>query len=231
MKLCQNHRVHLISDEIYALSVWRHGLNDSKSMQPFTSVLSIDPTGTLDPALLHVLWGTSKDFGANGLRCGVVVSRNHALIECISGLSIFSCASGPTELTVSELLEDDEFTVAYISSNRKALLDAYGFVAKTLDGMGVPYGTTSNGALFIWCDLLTPFLQRQSAEPHTVRDMDELWLASSALARKLDDARVHVGVPDQFGSEQPGWFRLTISRPRDQLQEGLDRIKRVLTGL
>ena len=232
MKSCQKHRVHLISDEIYALSVWRHGSGDTDSeTQPFTSVLSIDSTGLIDPALLHVLWGTSKDFGANGLRCGIIVSRNHALIECISNLSIFSYASGLTDHTVSEILEDDSFTDAYIASNRKALLDSYEFAVKTLNAMKVPYATTSNAALFIWCDLLTPYLERQSAVQHAERDVDELWRASSSLAQKLDDARVHVGIPDQFGSEQPGWFRLTISRPREQLREGLARIERVLGGL
>jgi 1-aminocyclopropane-1-carboxylate synthase len=228
MKLCQKYSIHLISDEIYALSVWRHGSNDTQSMQPFTSVLSINHTNILDPALLHVLWGTSKDFGTNGLRCGVIISRNHDLIECLSNVGIFSFASGLTDHVVSEILEDDQFTDTYISSNRKALLDAYEFVAKTLEGMGVPYATTSNAALFIWCDLLTPFLQRQSVVPYAVREPDELWLASGNLAQKLNNARVHVGVPDQFGSELPGWFRLTISRPRAQLEEGLRRIDRVL---
>lgn len=232
MKLCQQHRVHLISDEIYALSVWRHAPSDAKSdIQPFTSVLSINTTGIIDPARLHVLWGTSKDFGANGLRCGVIISRNHALIECISNVSIFSYASGLTDHAVSELLEDDTFTGEYISSNRKALLDAYEFVAGALDAMGVPYATTSNAALFIWCVLLTPCLERQAARRDTVKDVAELWRASSALAQKLDDARVHVGVPDQFGSEQPGWFRLTFSRPKEQLREGLSRIERVLGEL
>jgi 1-aminocyclopropane-1-carboxylate synthase len=230
MKLCQKYSVHLISDEIYALSVWRHGSSDSQSMQSFTSVLSIDSTGILDPVLLHVLWGMSKDFGANGLRHAVVISQNHDLIECLSNIGIFSFASGVADHIVSEILEDDQFTDAYISSNRKALLDAYEFMAKTLDGMGVPYATTSNAALFIWCDLLTPFLQREAGGLDASRDTDELWLASDMLARKLDDARVHVGVPDQFGSERPGWFRLTISRPREQLEEGLRRIDMVLKG-
>jgi 1-aminocyclopropane-1-carboxylate synthase len=230
MKMCQKYSVHLISDEIYALSVWRHGSSDTQSMQPFTSLLSIDSTDILDKALLHVLWGMSKDFGANGLRHAVVVSQNHDLIECLSNVGIFSFASAVADHIVSEILEDDQFTDAYIASNRKVLLDAYGFMAGALDDMGVPYSTTSNAALFIWCDLLTPFLRKQAGEVDAVRDMDELWLASSLLAQKLDDARVHVGVPDQFGSERPGWFRLTISRPREQLEEGLRRIDRVLKG-
>jgi 1-aminocyclopropane-1-carboxylate synthase len=83
MKLCQKYCIHHISDEIYALSVWPYDSNHQPPvMQPFTSALSINPTGIIDPALIHVLWGTSKDFGANGFRCGVIISRGHFQEAC-----------------------------------------------------------------------------------------------------------------------------------------------------
>jgi xeroderma pigmentosum group C-complementing protein len=56
MRFCNMHKIHLISDEIYALSVY---LSDS-SHTAFTSVLSIDPSGIVDPSLVHVLYGMSK---------------------------------------------------------------------------------------------------------------------------------------------------------------------------
>lgn len=58
MKFCQQHKIHLISDEIYALSVWQNPeVPDAVS---FESVLSIDTNGIIDPDLVHVLWGMSK---------------------------------------------------------------------------------------------------------------------------------------------------------------------------
>lgn len=58
MKFCQRHKIHLISDEIYALSVWQNPkVADAVT---FESVLSIDTTGIIDPGLVHVLWGMSK---------------------------------------------------------------------------------------------------------------------------------------------------------------------------
>jgi aspartate/methionine/tyrosine aminotransferase len=55
--LCQKYNIHLISDEIYALSVFEvEGLEST----PFTSVLSIDPTGLLRTDQIHVLYGMSK---------------------------------------------------------------------------------------------------------------------------------------------------------------------------
>lgn len=57
MKLCQRHSIHLISDEIYALSVFDTG---DPAAIPFTSVLSFDPAGLIDPDYLHVFYGMSK---------------------------------------------------------------------------------------------------------------------------------------------------------------------------
>lgn len=62
----EKHNLHLISDEIYALSVFDTPDNPST---PFVSLLSIDPAEVgCDPSRLHVIYGASKDFGANGLR-------------------------------------------------------------------------------------------------------------------------------------------------------------------
>lgn len=75
MTLCQKHGIHLISDEIYALSVWKNTIDEvDEEAAMFKSVLSINTEGIIAPELVHVLWGTSKDFGANGLRLGVLIS-------------------------------------------------------------------------------------------------------------------------------------------------------------
>jgi aspartate/methionine/tyrosine aminotransferase len=58
MRLCQRYRIHLISDEIYALSTWENP--DFPNAVKFTSVSSIDLMGIIDPELVHVLWGMSK---------------------------------------------------------------------------------------------------------------------------------------------------------------------------
>ena len=52
MKLYQRYKIHLISDEIYALSVWEN--SEHPNAVKFTSVLSIDLKNTIDPDLVHV---------------------------------------------------------------------------------------------------------------------------------------------------------------------------------
>lgn len=58
MRFCQKHSLHLISDEIYALSIWENP--DAPDAPGFTSILSIDTNDLIDPSLVHVLWGMSK---------------------------------------------------------------------------------------------------------------------------------------------------------------------------
>lgn len=57
MRFCHKHRIHLISDEVYGLSVFDNG--DSTATK-FTSVLSFDPAELMDPDFLHACYGMSK---------------------------------------------------------------------------------------------------------------------------------------------------------------------------
>ena len=74
MEVCKKHKVHFISDEIYALSVF-------KKSTPFESILSIPPEKVPDPERTHFLWGLSKDFGLAGFRIGVLHSYSESVIR------------------------------------------------------------------------------------------------------------------------------------------------------
>lgn len=56
-ELCNKYSIHLVSDEIYGLSVFDV---EGEKRTPFTSVLSINPTGLLRTDQIHVLYGMSK---------------------------------------------------------------------------------------------------------------------------------------------------------------------------
>lgn len=71
MEFCQERGLHLISDEIYALSP----LNGTPSGSPqFVSALSLTeplvPEGAvkIDPSRVHIVWAASKLFGSSGFR-------------------------------------------------------------------------------------------------------------------------------------------------------------------
>jgi len=63
--------MHLVVDEIYAMSTLTDNNNDDADITPFTSILSNSSQQNV-----HCLYGMSKDFNMGGLRMGFLVTRN-----------------------------------------------------------------------------------------------------------------------------------------------------------
>jgi len=81
--------LHFISDEIYAKSVF---LNPAlPSPTPFVSTLALDIKELIEPEFMHILYGASKDFCANGIRLGLLCTKNEGIMGAMS-----SIASVPT---------------------------------------------------------------------------------------------------------------------------------------
>ena len=58
LKFCSRNGLHIISDEIYALSVWDNPRVPDAT--DFTSILSINLEGIIDQSFVHIVWGLSK---------------------------------------------------------------------------------------------------------------------------------------------------------------------------
>ncbi|KZF20923.1 PLP-dependent transferase [Xylona heveae TC161] len=239
MRFCQKYRLHLISDEIYALSIWENA--EAPEAVGFTSVLSIDTTGIIDRNLIHVFWGMSKDFGANGLRIGFIISQhNQEFQKALRGHSAFRYPSSLSDNLAANVLEDDEFTEYYIRTNRQRLADSFACMADFLKREGIPYYHGSNAAFFMWADL-RPTSRRVSPKPETLdasldamRLVDEVTTETppssgastetEAIMSRLLAKKVFLASGEAFGSEEPGWFRIVFSQPRPYVEEGLRRI-------
>lgn len=88
IRLCGSLKIHLISDEIYALSVYER---DDRPNESFTSVRAIDYEGIIDPSYVHVLYGMSKVRQAFGktaryssLHLGFWGCRNAPRLHCVA---------------------------------------------------------------------------------------------------------------------------------------------------
>ncbi|QMW35916.1 hypothetical protein G4B84_011445 [Aspergillus flavus NRRL3357] len=85
LQFCQKYQIHIISDEVYALSVYE----ENTYTDGFISLLSIEPANIgVNPALIHVLYGMSKDFAAAGLRLGCLISQNQKLLQAALSIRI-----------------------------------------------------------------------------------------------------------------------------------------------
>ncbi|KAL2755384.1 hypothetical protein ACRALDRAFT_2041761 [Sodiomyces alcalophilus JCM 7366] len=224
MAFCQKHHIHLISDEIYALSVWENP--DAPDALPFRSVLSIDTTGLIDPSLVHALWGMSKDFGSNGIRIGCIVSQNNNdFIHALGANSYFTCPSSLADRATTALLSDTAFVESFIRTNSRLLSSRYVFTVRFLESHGVPYEKGANAGLFVWIDLLgylaTTIGARSSAELGTEEDR---WALEARVQAALLKQRVFLASGAVFGSDRPGWFRIVFAHDEMYLRQGLKRI-------
>ncbi|KAL1636814.1 hypothetical protein SLS56_000907 [Neofusicoccum ribis] len=235
MKLCQKHRIHLVSDEIYALSVWDNP--EARDAPTFTSVLSIDTTGIIDPSLVHDMWGMSKDFGANGLRIGCIISqhnptfresrksgsatpadRKRSLIH--NAKQAGQLPLRPADQIAAAILEDDAFTDAYVATNRARIAESRAVAAAWLRRMRVPYAPAANAGFVLWVDLRAG-LAGEGAGAGGAYDHE-------LLKRLMREGRVSVSDALAFGGEEEGWFRIVFTHPRAFVEMGLQRLEGVL---
>lgn len=217
MELCEKHRIHLVSDEIYALSVWENTVDEHPPPVPFTSCLSLSRTGAMDPSRLHVLWGMSKDFGANGIRMGAIISQhNPALHAGLLPVSLYSSISSLSENVTAGMLEDEAWHTTYLAKNTEKLAHNYRIVTSWAKKNAVPYMPGVNAGFFLWVDLGAVYRRRRPEA--ATGDIAEV------VMQALLGTKVFLASGATFGSEVPGWFRIVFSHEEGYLKEGLGRI-------
>lgn len=230
-RFCAEHDLHLISNEIYAKSVF-----DAKRSPPlpaFTSILSLDLEGIIDVNLVHVVYGASKDFCANGLRLGVLQTRSAGLLDSVAKLGPFSWTPYIVQDIWASMLEDEEFRGRFLGKSHRLTEGSYAFTTAFLEQQGIPYYKGSNAGSFLWIDLRQYILG--GAE---IQELQRGAAASEVFEKReavLDEALLRHGVAIARGSifftEELGWFRLTFTLPKEELAEGLRRLASALAEM
>ncbi|BFZ63142.1 hypothetical protein YB2330_004262 [Saitoella coloradoensis] len=216
MRLCQEYDLHLVSDEIYALSVFPTKENPNPT--PFTSVLSIDPNGLISPWRMHVVHGMSKDFGANGLRAGALITQhNETLLKSCTMISMFPGISSAADLLWRSVLEDKEYLNFFIEANKERLAASYEKCAEFLRQTGIPY-KPSNAGHFVWVDL-------RRFMPNANDSLE----AEQKLTDKLLKTGVYMATGESFYTEEHGWYRVTFSVDEKTMMLGLKRLAQALS--
>lgn len=198
-------KIHLVMDEIYALSVF--------GPTPFVSAASLRPSLG---ERVHLVWAFSKDFAASGLRAGVLVSENAAVLAAVDGLAYWACCSGHTQLVLGEMIADAAWVDGYVAAMRHRLGEAYRQVAAALTASGIPF-LASDAGFFLLVDLRS-YLEARSWEAEA-----QLW------RRLLDGANVNLTPGSACRIGEPGFMRLCFAAvPSQTAALAVDRLARVL---
>jgi aspartate/methionine/tyrosine aminotransferase len=201
-------KVHSIFDEIYALSTHR------KYGHGFESIIKILDNNLDDD--VHVVWSVSKDFGASGLRVGVVYSQNEIFLTGLSNLNVFSGVSHPIQMVISELLTDDDFVDMYLDESRERLKQSYLICIEKLEEMVLPFVPVEAGQ-FVYVDFSSLLPEKTMA-----------W--EQKLCQLLIDHGRMILTPGESQRERmPGMFRICYAWVSpDVLKIGMERLSRIV---
>lgn len=223
MKFCEKHAIHLISDEIYALSTYDLGTSEpstSQSIVPFRSILTIpDATAHIHSDRLHVLYGMSKDLAGGGLRIGTLYTRNSELWRCLSAMNQFHWIPGPADAIATAMLEDDAWLDAFIVESQKKLGETSTFTRQLLREKGIPFWEGSRAGFFLWVDLRA-WLEKSGKE--------DPWEAEREINDRFVKAGVFLTAGEGMKAEEAGWFRVVFSLDEGSMREGLSRMFKAL---
>ncbi|KAJ4289459.1 hypothetical protein N0V88_006940 [Collariella sp. IMI 366227] len=227
---CGRHKLHFISDEIYANSVFENP--EAPSPVPFISALALDLTDRIDSKFLHVTYGASKDFCANGLRLGMLHTRNEGLKAVVAGTSMLGWPPYVIQDIWASMLEDEAYTNNFFAKNQRLLAEQYAIATRFLDDHGIPYYKNSNAGMFIWIDLrqylsgkdtTSLALHRLTAEERKEYQRRELEISTQCFANG-----VAIALGTNFFTEELGWFRLSFTAAPEALTIGLERMVKAL---
>ena len=218
LQVCAKYNIHLLSDEVYCKSNFPS--NDFPSPPPFVSVLSLDLRSIINPALVHVIYAMSKDLCANGIRIGALITPfNPTLYRAFRSIATFTRPSHLAEVAWLSLLRATVPTGSwseYFGILASRLTESYNYTTSILNQHFIPYAPASSTS-FIWLNL-----SRYLVQPSTFQAELDLNL------RMAHEARIWLAAGQSFGAEEFGWYRLTFASPREELEEGLKRLVKML---
>ncbi len=211
---CIDHEVHLIVNEIYALSQFSRDSPEVVNQAPYASFLPL--LERRDSPYLHWWYSFSKDFGLSGIRAGLLYTRNADLRSAYTNYNAPHQISNLAQWSLSELLHDDAWVTQFQLANQRLLTEAYRVVTDTLDELLVTY-RHARGSLFVWADF-----SRFLFDP-TPEEAEEFWSDLFAATGLLLTA------PGGLGQPEVGWLRIVYSGVSPlALREAMWRLKKYL---
>ncbi|KAL9093006.1 MAG: hypothetical protein Q9165_004144 [Trypethelium subeluteriae] len=214
MSLCKRHNLHLISDEVYALSVYDTSREQSV---PFTSVLSFKEDEHMDREMVHVLYSMSKDFAAAGIRIAMMHTRNQQLLRAMISINQFHWSGAVLEKLAAQILEHEAWITNFVALSKERLLQGNALIRRILNERVVPYLEDANAGFFVWADF-GKFLGDYGD------DLQDGWRREGELLKAAMERKVYITPGSIVAAERPGFFRITFSQEPSVIEEGMKRV-------
>lgn len=255
---CREREVHLISDEIYAGSVYRkeRTIGEEKGQPTFVSAMALG-SSTSDAShnglglgsYIHLVYALSKDFALSGLRVGVTYTENEEILLPLQKLNDMCQISSQTQLLVERMMcanaiimdgggssgndvLSQKFLDVYMKANNDHIRARCDKLHTFLNDVGIPSIPADSG-LFVWMDL------REFLPPLG----DGLSEANESIESKESRERqLYLKLMKQYGllftpgmsmrSERAGFFRFVFTAASvEEFDLGLVRLRKAVEDM
>ncbi|CAL1527825.1 unnamed protein product [Lymnaea stagnalis] len=205
LEFANRHNLHVIANEIYALSVFDPEIT-------FKSLLSLPLP---NPNMVHFTWGSSKDLGLSGFRISMVYTKNPNVLSYCLSVSAFTTASRLIQHRLQEIIDDkDWLSKVFLPTKFSRMQKRYQEITSQLRQHGARVHT-SGATMFIWLDL-REFLQEPTFD------------AENSLFLKFMSEKVFVVPGKELYNQDPGMFRIVFTLDEPVIKEGIRRVIKVL---
>ncbi|RTE69896.1 hypothetical protein BHE90_015717 [Fusarium euwallaceae] len=225
---CARRQMHLVVDEIYALSSSSDSRQETdRRDDKFVAMPSI--LSVLTQENVHCLYGLSKDFNMGGVRMAFLVTRNAQVRAAISKITWFTWLSVMSDKFVAHFLGQLDLVQEYLDVYRSRLKNAYHKVATELETYGIPFERAQAG-LFVFIDLsawIHHFEDGDRKPPVT----DDTLSPELRLCEWLIDHGVFLNAGQFAGCDIPGHFRLVFTQDLGATLLGIQRIREAIDQL
>jgi aspartate/methionine/tyrosine aminotransferase len=218
--------LHVVSDEIYALSVFpgQKTISAAQIMADLHAAQASDHDHNDDDDdhhdhyylgdYVHIVAGLSKDWGMSGFRVGTLFSHNAGLLAALDGLGYYQSVSQYTQWTLTQVFaavtddDDDDhnnndvWVDWYIRENQQRIYDTYQALVAALALVDIPllvHPAQQGGGLFAWADFSSWLLPDQTER--------ELWW------ELVTTSKIAVTTGASCDGEKPGLFRIVYTWP------------------
>ncbi|KAJ8130028.1 hypothetical protein O1611_g3606 [Lasiodiplodia mahajangana] len=231
-RFCGSNNLHLISDEIFAKSIYENPRDPH--VLPFTSVLSLDLSDCIARHLVHVAYGVGKDFCSLALG-KMPISHYPSRADYrrqLTMCSVFEWVPYLTQNAWAEMLEDDQFLAAFNAKNANILGEHCAIARTFLEDHNIPYYHNANAGTFLWIDLRR-YLQNSGKQEtgsnlSTLRsplsNLESYQHRETELFKGCFERGVIISTGSSFCTEELGWFRICFAVEKQALSTGLQRL-------
>ena len=220
---CRDNKIHLISDEIYAGSVYQKDTADfSSTLKVASSSPSPDETGLGLGPYVHLVYALSKDFALSGLRVGVMYSENQEIRLPLQKLNDLCSVSSHTQNLVEDMMKEVSppssvhWTQGFLEENQRRIRERKDAWQSCLKELEIPHLDATAG-LFCWMDF-SEFLPEEGTPSERER----------ALYLELLQEHGLLFTPgDSMKNELPGFFRCVFTAASDhEFELGMERLRK-----